>query len=354
MQRHPELRWLASVVLIVAAGAVVATSLSGVFRENSALPVTSPDQLIEQVSQPHVGGYYGTITAQVDLGLPKTVSTALTAAVPAGGLLRGSHQLRYWYADADRQRVAVVNPDSEQDVFRNGDEVWEWDTGTRVARRSPVSGASGGALPLALSSPAALTPPELADRILSLVGPDSDTALRSGDDVDGRKTYELVVRPDSTASRIGEIDIQLDGRQDVPLSVRLFAVDAAQPALDVAFTDITFATPASQNFSFTPPDDAKTATGAKSSDPDLEQALDSVTTVGSGWLTALSYTSSELRGSALAAVAYQFLGTAAHAVKGAWGTGRVLETPVLTVLVTSKGRILAGAVTPDVLYAAVK
>jgi hypothetical protein len=53
-------------------------------------------------------------------------------------------------------------------------------------------------------------------------------------------------------------------------------------------------------------------------------------------------------------VAYQFLGTGAHAVKGDWGTGRVLETPVLSVLVTAKGRILAGAVTPDVLYRALK
>ena len=354
MQRHPELRWLASVVLIVAAGAVVATSLSGVFRENSALPVTSPDQLIEQVRQPHVGGYYGTVTAQVDLGLPKSVSTALTAAVPAGALLRGSHQLRYWYADADRQRVAVVNPDSEQDVFRNGDVVWEWDTGTRVARRSTISATTGGALPLALSSPAALTPPELAGRILSLVGRASDTALRSGDEVDGRKTYELVVRPDSAQSRIGEVDIQLDGREHVPLSVRVFAVDATQPALDVAFSDVTFAMPASQNFAFTPPDDAKTVTGAKSADPDLEEDLDSVATVGSGWLTALSYSSTELSGPALAEVAYQFLGTGAHAVKGDWGTGRVLETPVLSVLVTAKGRILAGAVTPDVLYRALK
>jgi outer membrane lipoprotein-sorting protein len=38
-------------------------------------------------------------------------------------------------------------------------------------------------------------------------------------------------------------------------------------------------------------------------------------------------------------------------VHGAWGSGRLLQTALLTVLITSKGQILAGAVTPSVLYA---
>lgn len=42
---------------------------------------------------------------------------------------------------------------------------------------------------------------------------------------------------------------------------------------------------------------------------------------------------------------------ASTAVHGAWGSGRLLQTTLLTVLVTSKGQILAGAVTPSVLYA---
>jgi outer membrane lipoprotein-sorting protein len=38
-------------------------------------------------------------------------------------------------------------------------------------------------------------------------------------------------------------------------------------------------------------------------------------------------------------------------VHGSWGSGRLLKTTLLTVLVTSKGQILAGAVAPSVLYA---
>jgi hypothetical protein len=38
-------------------------------------------------------------------------------------------------------------------------------------------------------------------------------------------------------------------------------------------------------------------------------------------------------------------------VRGSWGSGRLLQTALLSVLVTSKGQVLAGAVTPSVLYA---
>jgi hypothetical protein len=38
-------------------------------------------------------------------------------------------------------------------------------------------------------------------------------------------------------------------------------------------------------------------------------------------------------------------------VHGSWGSGRLLRTSLLSVLITSDGRILAGAVTPAVLYA---
>jgi hypothetical protein len=47
----------------------------------------------------------------------------------------------------------------------------------------------------------------------------------------------------------------------------------------------------------------------------------------------------------------QALLKAAVPVHGSWGSGRLLKTTLLTVLVTSKGQILAGAVTPAVLYA---
>ena len=37
-------------------------------------------------------------------------------------------------------------------------------------------------------------------------------------------------------------------------------------------------------------------------------------------------------------------------VHGKWGSGRLLTTSLFSVLITSNGRVLAGAVTPAVLY----
>jgi outer membrane lipoprotein-sorting protein len=351
VQRHPELRWLASLALLVAVVATVATSVSGVFREDTALSVTGPDQLISQLRAPYPGGYSGTFTSTVELGLPRPVSSVLTAAAPDGALLRGSHSMRYWYGGPDRQRVAVITQTSEQDVFRNGSTVWQWDTASRVAQRSTVAASPEGAVPLQLASAAALSPPQLASQILDLVGKDSDTTLRSGVSATDRPTYELVVHPDSAASRIGEVHIQVDGRQAVPLGVQIYSLtDDQNPVLDVSFQTINYARPAGQNFDFVPPAGATIRTSAADAPAAV---LDEVTTLGTGWTTVMSYRSSGASGKQLADVAQGLLGDGAHRVKGRWGKGRLLYTPILTVLVTDKGRIVVGAVTADVLYKAV-
>jgi len=70
---------------------------------------------------------------------------------------------------------------------------------------------------------------------------------------------------------------------------------------------------------------------------------------GSSSSSAYSSTLSVTPGPSLAALRTLLLAT--RAVHGTWGSGRLLQTRLLTVLVTSKGQILAGAVTPAVLYA---
>ena len=72
--------------------------------------------------------------------------------------------------------------------------------------------------------------------------------------------------------------------------------------------------------------------------------------VGSGWRTVAYYRSSVASGKQLGRLATALLGGAAHQVKGKWGSGRLLVTPILTVLVTSTGLVLAGPVIPAVLY----
>jgi hypothetical protein len=44
--------------------------------------------------------------------------------------------------------------------------------------------------------------------------------------------------------------------------------------------------------------------------------------------------------------------SSATPVSGAWGSGRLLRTSLVSVLITNSGRMFVGAVQPSVLYAA--
>ena len=343
VQRHPELRWLVSVAVIVAVIASLTSSLSGVFRDQSTLRVTSPDQLVSEVRTPHEGGYTGTIVTRVDLDLPGAVTAAVAAELPVGGaLLSGLHSMRYWYGDAQRQRVAIVGQNSEQDVFRDGSRLMLWDTQTRVLETHTVSGS--GSLPMGLAAAAALTPPQLAERILDVArdATGSTTTLRSGAPVAGRDTYELVIVPTSDSSLIGSVHIQVDGLQAVPLAVQIYPRDGGEPVVDVSFSSIDFLAPSERNFTFTPPDDAVLARPTPFD-------LSAVTTSGTGWLQILHYSDSR----SVAPLLKSLFGRSMRPVKGSWGSGRLFTGTALSVLVTSKGQVVAGAVDPSVLYGAV-
>ena len=71
-------------------------------------------------------------------------------------------------------------------------------------------------------------------------------------------------------------------------------------------------------------------------------------TFGSSWTTVAAFPAGT---SQQAAGPLGLLLRAAKPVHGSWGSGRLLTTSLLSVLVTSDGTVLAGAVTPDTLYA---
>lgn len=73
-------------------------------------------------------------------------------------------------------------------------------------------------------------------------------------------------------------------------------------------------------------------------------------TIGSGWMTVGVFPAPGLAGSAGGEAGA--LLRAATPVHGSWGSGRLLRTSLLSVLITSNGRVLIGAVAPSVLYAA--
>jgi hypothetical protein len=181
--------------------------------------------------------------------------------------------------------------------------------------------------------------------------------------VAGESAYELVLAPKDSRSLIGQIRIAIDGQRDVPLRVQVFGRNSSAPAFQTGFTSVSFTRPAAANFSFSTPPNAKVVQGAVNSGNGASESGSRPDVVGKGWLAvavmpSAAMTSPGKAGSAAgnradeSARTMQALLSAATPVHGTWGNGRLLRTTLFSALLTSDGRLLAGAVTPDVLYSA--
>ena len=229
-----------------------------------------------------------------------------------------------------------------------------------------------------------LTPQQAARQALAETGPATIVRVDPAVTVAGQAAYQLVLAPRSSRSLIGQVRIAVDSQHRVPLRVQVFARGAATPAAQVGFTAVSFGRPPAADYAFTPPAGAKVSqqhTGAASRG--ASGLTSDVRMIGTGWLAVASLpesslaelsggagggdllpfrhsASAEAPGSAApgghgAAPGGSLLGellNSAPRVSGSWGSGRLIRTSLLSVLVTSSGRVLIGAVTPSVLYQA--
>ena len=222
-----------------------------------------------------------------------------------------------------------------------------------------------------------------------MVGRSTRVTAEANVTVAGQAAYQLVLAPKASRSLIGKVAIALDAQHlSVPLRVQVFAKGTASPVFQVGYTSISFVTPAASNFNFTPPPGATVNTeawacrrldrlrarpGAPGHDlrgPGHRQGLDRGGRPARGGRPSRRRAVAGVRrGQCAAGVAGQaarsvsggggaisgsaMLGAlllAAHPVHGAWGSGRLLHTSLVSMLITN-GHVLIGAVTPSVLYA---
>ena len=168
----------------------------------------------------------------------------------------------------------------------------------------------------------------------------------------------------------------------MPLRVQVFARGAASPAIQVGYTSISFVKPAAANFNFTTPAGAKVKVVSPPGDSSRHMAKGTKSSgepqvIGKDWLSVAVLPASDLAGvmgaggasssaSSAAGVGSQSVSSgsgesgavaaalmkSATPVHGAWGSGKLLRTSLVSVLMTNNGHVLVGAVTPAVLYAA--
>ena len=355
-------RWAIPAGALVVTGGVLAGSLITAAQATPGLPARTPAQLLAEVADSTTPPLTGTVVETASFGLPALPATGNPASLAS--LLTGSHTIRVWYASPEHFRLAVPQSLSESDVIRDGRTAWLWQsTLNKVTKFTlPAHAAGKDTVP---KQP--LTPQQAAQQVLAAVGPTTTVRVASNVTVAGQAAYALVLAPKDARSLVGQVQIDVDGSNGVPLRLQVFARGASSPAFQVGYTDIHFVSPASADLTFTPPPGAavtqenlpgRAPSGAK------DHARPDVTTTGSGWMTVLGLPSSMLtqgaQGSSSgggpsagdSAAVLRTLLASATAVHGAWGSGRLVQTSLVSVLMTDQGTTFAGAVQPSVLYAA--
>jgi outer membrane lipoprotein-sorting protein len=355
-------RWAVPAGALVVTGGVMAGSLiaSGQAEAAPALPARTPAQLLAQVAQNTGPALSGTVTETAALGLPSLPGNQSPSSITS--LLTGSHTVKVWYAGPQHYRLALPSSMSETDVVRDGGTAYLWQSTLNTVTEFTVPAHQ--ARPAPAGTPA-LTPQQAAQQALAAVGPTTTVSVDRNDLVAGQAAYELVLAPKDARSLVGQIRIAVDGKNGVPLRVQVFARHAAGPAISVGYTAVTFAAPPAGETSFSPPAGAKIVKASAPQHQPAAKASPDVSTTGSGWLTVLSLPASALTATPAAstgststsgsndssAVLHALLASATP-VHGAWGSGRLLRTSLVSVLITDSGRTYVGAVEPSVLYAA--
>ncbi|MDG4837624.1 sigma-E factor regulatory protein RseB domain-containing protein [Micromonospora sp. WMMD967] len=383
LRSRPVLRWLVpatAAVAVIGGGAAVGTFAA---EAEPSLPPRTAAQLLVDLQTSRLEGLSGTVVQRADLGLPP-----LVGLVPGNELttmLTGTHTLRVWYSGPDQQRVALLDTLGEQDVIRNGRDLWTWQSRTNTATHRTLSGDLGAGKPApeqAANLPA--TPQQAADLALGAVDPSTEVSVGRSATVAGQDAYELVLQPRDRASLVHQLRIAIDAERHVPLRFEVLAKGSDRPAFEVAFTEVDYRRPDADQFTFNPPPGV-TVTEEKAEAPTAgkpghgvpptagkpghgDPAGDpKVRAVGSGWTTVLiarldgplagakapAKPAAPAGGSVPDIDVSTFLGGLA-AVNGDWGSGRLLTSKLFSVLLTDDGRVLAGAVTPERLYEAAR
>lgn len=381
-------RW--TVAGVTAAGVLAATvAVPAIASADPDLPPTTAAELLTDLGSAEQRPFSGTVVHTTDLGLPQLPQGGQSSSADLTNLLTGSTTLRLWSAGPDTGRVAVVGAFAETDLVRRGTDAWVWRSDDKTAvhatlpkdAKDPSAAGSDGV------AGAAGTPQQAADQVLKALDPTTAVTLGAETKVAGRSAYELVLEPKAADSLVGEVRMAVDSQTHYPLRVQVFAKGASAPALQTSFTSISYDTPDDSVFSFSPPEGTKVteapsvealagsmagggavkgdggpAAGKAPEGKDAPFAAQgaggNTTVVGQGWdsVAVVRGASGALDqlggGSGEAAGVGQALEGAFRPVSGAYGSGRVFTSALVSVMALDDGRVLVGAVPPSVLEAA--
>jgi outer membrane lipoprotein-sorting protein len=278
-------------------------------------------------------------------GMSPDMSTALT---------QPETTLRVWSDGQGHGRLALPSRGGERVLIEDGTTLWRYDSSART-----VTALEHGAAPADQRPPVA-DPAQAARELVGAVRESSTVTVDGTGYVAGRPVYELVLTPAPTErTLLREVRVSVDLVLRVPLQLTVLANGSTDPALQIGFSDLNVGTQDPALFQFTPPAGVTVQRSQPSTHeprlgtPNLPGAAGTmIGTQGDGWDTVVlgqlpaagPDAESDVQRDPLAVV--QQVG---RPTSGPWGNGWVVQTAVATVLVTSDGRVAAGAVPQQVL-----
>lgn len=350
--KHRLVRWLPAIVVpvAIAAGAIAIPLAAGA----ADLPVKSPEDVLRLVASSDTKAFSGTVEQSSDLGLPSlpkaTGGSSADASVASTlELLMGDHTAKVYVDGPTKVRVQVLDQLAERDAIRNGSDVWLYQSSDESVTHLTVPAHRDGTP--TTPDPTATTPQALAQRFLAAVDPTTAVSLGANTKVAGRDAYDLVLTPRTDATLVGSVAIAVDGQTGLPLRVQVTARGASSPAFEAGFRSFNPGAPDASVFSFTPPKGATVVERSPKPGEHTEHAghagQPKPTVTGTGWATIVSLPAGTVPAQALED---PLVGELTQPVDG----GRALSTTLVSVLVTTDGRVFAGSVPVSALQSAAR
>ena len=272
---------------LVAAAAVVAAALGahGLAGPDSPhLPEISPVSLLKKMGKPETEAVSGTVKLTVDIGLPRLPKLGGDGGADPMRLLSGVHYVRL-ATDASgprsRERVAVQDTLSEYDLFRDGSDLWVWDSTHQTARHGSVNALTDAVLSFA--SPADLAKTFTGPAAVQTLLFDTAYSTRETTRVAGRDCYLLRITPHSDGTTVGSVLVAVDAATGVPLSVAVYPTGSSNPAIQARFETVSFSADPAE-LRFTPPPGAKVVEEVVAAD----LPANPVHGAGKGWTAAVT------------------------------------------------------------------
>ncbi|WIE71240.1 outer membrane lipoprotein carrier protein LolA [Curtobacterium sp. MCJR17_020] len=353
--------WLPAVIApVVVAGAVAAPMIANAANDPIAGTNPTAADVIASIAKSSDAQYSGKLTQSSDLGLPELPTGSGGSSLEGDasevlGLLTSSHTARVYVDGDSKQRIQLTQQLAEQDLVRNGSEVWTWDSKERTATHVTLPSDSAKA-----PQDATTTPTDIAEQAVDAITPTTTVSKPTEVSVAGHDAWQITLTPKSSDTLVGTVRLAVDQQTGLPLRATIRAAGQDDPAVQVGFTSLDYGAPAARLFDFTPPSNAK-VTEKDLSDAEHDAHAegdhargahdgDEPTFTGEGWGTIAELPAGTVDQSSLGDEAAGLLGQLTKAVDG----GRAVQTSLVSVYLTDDGRVLAGAVPVSSLVAAAK